>query len=232
MSSKKKNNNSNNNGTHLKQNHLSAKTSNQKEYIKSVKENQVVICSGPAGTGKTHIATSMAIMGLVREEYEKVIITRPMVQAGEDTGYLPGNIREKTAPYLRPIFDELLCYVSNSDIITMMNSGQIEICPLAYMRGRNFHHCFIVADECQNASEKQLMMLLTRIGKGSKIVMTGDATQSDLQHRNQGGLNTCIDGLQNIDGVGIVKLTTQDIVREPIVERIVTAMEKYHSSND
>ena len=228
MSSKKKNNNSNNNGTHLKQNHLSAKTPNQKEYIKSIKDNQVVICSGPAGTGKTHIA----IMGLVREEYEKVIITRPMVQAGEDTGYLPGNIREKTAPYLRPIFDELLCYVSNSDIITMMNSGQIEICPLAYMRGRNFHHCFIVADECQNASEKQLMMLLTRIGKGSKIVMTGDASQSDLNYRSQGGLNTCIDGLQNIDGVGIVKLTTQDIVREPIVERIVTAMEKYHSSSD
>ena len=231
MSSKKKSNNSNQ-GTHLKQQHLSAKTPNQKEYIKSVKDNQVVICSGPAGTGKTHIATSMAIMGLVREEYEKVIITRPMVQAGEDTGYLPGNIREKTAPYLRPIFDELLCYVSNSDIITMMNSGQIEICPLAYMRGRNFHHCFIVADECQNASEKQLMMLLTRIGKGSKIVMTGDASQSDLNYRSQGGLNTCIDGLQNIDGVGIVKLTTQDIVREPIVERIVTAMEKYHSSSD
>ena len=230
MSSKKKNNSSN--GTHLKQNHLSAKTPNQKEYIKAVKDNQVVICSGPAGTGKTHIATSMAIMGLVREEYEKVIITRPMVQAGEDTGYLPGNIREKTAPYLRPIFDELLCYVSNSDIITLMNSDKIEICPLAYMRGRNFHHCFIVADECQNASEKQLMMLLTRIGKGSKIVMTGDATQSDLNHRSQGGFNECMSGLEGVDGVGILKLNTQDIVREPIVERIVTAMEKYHSSSD
>ena len=232
MSSKKKNNNSNNNGTHLKQNHLSAKTPNQKEYIKAVKDNQVVICSGPAGTGKTHIATSMAIMGLVREEYEKVIITRPMVQAGEDTGYLPGNIREKTAPYLRPIFDELLCYVSNSDIITLMNSGKIEICPLAYMRGRNFHHCFIVADECQNASEKQLMMLLTRIGKGSKIVMTGDATQSDLNNRSQGGFNECINGLEGVEGIGVVSLNTQDIVREPIVERIVTAMEKYHSSSD
>jgi len=232
VSSKKKNNSPKNNGTHLKQNHLAAKTPNQKEYIKSVKENQVVICSGPAGTGKTHIATSIAIMGLVREEYEKVIITRPLVQAGEDTGYLPGNIREKTAPYLRPIFDELLCYVSNSDIITMMNSGQIEVCPLAYMRGRNFHHSFVVADECQNASEKQLMMLLTRIGKGSKIVMTGDSTQSDLRDRSQGGLDTCIKGLENVDGVGIVKLNTQDIVRESIVEKIVTAMEKYHSRND
>tara|TARA_R110000824_G_scaffold279515_4_gene467713 strand:+ start:2350 stop:3045 length:696 start_codon:yes stop_codon:yes gene_type:complete len=231
VSSKKKNSNANN-GTHLKQNYLSAKTPNQKEYIKSVKDNQVVICSGPAGTGKTHIATSMAIMGLVREEYEKVIITRPMVQAGEDTGYLPGNIREKTAPYLRPIFDELLCYVSNSDIITLMNSDKIEICPLAYMRGRNFHHCFIVADECQNASEKQLMMLLTRIGKGSKIVMTGDVTQSDLNHRSQGGFNHCMEGLESVDGVGIVKLNTGDIVREPIVERIVTAMEKYRSSSD
>ncbi len=230
MPSKKKNNNTQ--PTHLKQNHLTAKTPNQKKYIKSVKENQVVICSGPAGTGKTHIATSMAIMGLVRGEYEKVIITRPLVQAGEDTGYLPGTIREKTAPYLRPIFDELLCYVSNSDIITMMNSGQIEICPLAYMRGRNFHHCFIVADECQNASEKQLMMLLTRIGKGSKIVLTGDATQSDLSYRNQGGLNVCINGLEDVDGIGIVKLNTEDIVREPIVERIVNAMEKYHSSSD
>jgi len=230
VSSKKKNSNSRD--THLKQNHLTAKTPNQKEYIKSVKENQLVVCSGPAGTGKTHIATSMAIMGLVRGEYEKVIITRPLVQAGEDTGYLPGTIREKTAPYLRPIFDELLCYVSNSDIITMMNAGQIEICPLAYMRGRNFHHCFIVADECQNASEKQLMMLLTRIGKGSKMVLTGDNTQSDLAYRNQGGLNTCINGLENVEGVGIVKLNTQDIVREPIVEKIVTAMEKYHSSSD
>ena len=230
MSSRKKNNN--NHQTHLKQNHLTAKTPNQKEYIQSIKENQVVICSGPAGTGKTHIATSMAIMGLIKEKYEKVIITRPMVQAGEDTGYLPGNIREKTAPYLRPIFDELLCYISNSDIATLMNSGQIEICPLAYMRGRNFHHCFIVADECQNASEKQLMMLLTRIGKGSKIVLTGDDSQSDLPHRNQGGLIACNNGLSGVDGVGIVKLTTCDIVREPIVERIVTAMEKYRSSSD
>lgn len=230
MSSKKKNNNQQ--GTHLKQNHLSAKTENQKEYIKSVKDNQVVICSGPAGTGKTHIATSLAIMGLIRDEYEKVIITRPLVQAGEDTGYLPGNIREKMSPYLRPIFDELLCYVSNSDIITLMNSGKIEICPLAYMRGRNFHHSFIVADECQNASEKQLMMLLTRIGKQSKIVMTGDASQSDLNYRSQGGLNSCIQGLSGVNGVGIINLTSQDIVREPIVERIVVAMQKYHSSND
>lgn len=228
--SKKKNSKSSD-GTHLKQSYLTAKTDNQKEYIRSVKENQVVICSGPAGTGKTHIATSLAIMGLIKEEYEKVIITRPLVQAGEDTGYLPGNIREKMSPYLRPIFDELLCYVSNSDIITLMNSGKIEICPLAYMRGRNFHHCFIVADECQNASEKQLMMLLTRIGKGSKMVMTGDASQSDLNYRHQGGLSACINGLQNVDGVGLINLTTQDIVREPIVERIVNAMEKYHSSN-
>ena len=230
MASKKKNNN--NNTPHLKQHHLTAKTPNQKEYIKSVKANQVAICSGPAGTGKTHIATSMAIIGLIKEEYEKVIITRPLVQAGEDTGYLPGNIREKTAPYLRPIFDELLCYISNSDIATLMNSGQIEICPLAYMRGRNFHHCFIVADECQNASEKQLMMLLTRIGKGSKIVLTGDESQSDLNYRHQGGLNACIKGLQGVDGVGIIRLNTEDIVREPIVERIVNAMQKYHSSSD
>lgn len=231
MPSKKKSSHTNNE-THLKQQHLSAKTENQKKYIKSVKANQVVICSGPAGTGKTHIATSMAIMGLIREQYEKVIITRPLVQAGEDTGYLPGNIREKTAPYLRPIFDELLCYISHSDIATLMNSGKIEICPLAYMRGRNFHHCFIVADECQNASEKQLIMLLTRIGKGSKIVMTGDGTQSDLNYRNQGGLNSCINGLENVEGVGIVRLNTEDIVREPIVERIVNAMEKYRSSSD
>jgi len=231
VSSKKRNSNSNN-ATHLKRQHLSAKTANQKQYIQSVKENQVIICSGPAGTGKTHIATSMAIMGLVREEYEKVIITRPMVQAGEDTGYLPGNIKEKTAPYLRPIFDELLCYVSNTDIVTLINSGKIEICPLGYMRGRNFHHCFIVADECQNASEKQLIMLLTRTGKGSKIVLTGDDTQSDLNYRNQGGFSTCMRGLEGVEGVGIVKLNTEDIVREPIVERIVAAMEKYRSSPD
>jgi phosphate starvation-inducible PhoH-like protein len=218
--------------THLKQNHLSAKTPKQKDYIKSVKDNQVVICLGPAGTGKTHIATSLAIMGLVRGDYEKVIITRPLVQAGEDTGYLPGSIREKMSPYLRPIFDELLCYVSNADIATMMNSGQIEICPLAYMRGRNFHHSFIVADECQNASEKQLMMLLTRIGKGSKMVMTGDASQSDLNHRSQGGLQDCEQALEGVDGIGIVRLGTEDIVREPIVEKIVKAMEKYHSSSD
>ena len=230
MPSKKKN--QGNQQTHLKQHSLSAKTPNQKTYIKSVKENQVVICSGPAGTGKTHIATSMAILGLIKEEYEKVIITRPMVQAGEDTGYLPGNIREKTAPYLRPIFDELLCYISNTDISTLIDSGKIEICPLAYMRGRNFHHCFIVADECQNASEKQLMMLLTRIGKGSKIVLTGDNSQSDLSHRAQGGLTACKKGLLNVEGVAIVELNTQDIVRESIVERIVTAMEKYHSSSD
>lgn len=209
---------------------VDAKTEGQQEYIRTILDNKITLCAGPAGSGKTFIASSLAIIGLLKEKYEKVVITRPMVQAGESTGYLPGSVLEKMEPMLLPIYDELEKYITRSDITKLIKSKQLEICPLALMRGRNFHNAFIVADECQNATYKQIMLLLTRFGQNSKMVLTGDETQSDLSGYAQGGFQDFIDGLGGVKDVGITQLTTSDIVREPIVGDIIIAMKEFEEN--
>lgn len=208
---------------------LTAKTPNQKTYIQGIDENRVIFCRGPAGTGKSHIATARGILGLHKGEWDKIIITRPVVQAGENLGFLPGDINSKLDPYVRPILDELAAYVSIYSIRSLIHIDNIEILPFAFMRGRNFHNCYIIADECQNSSFKQLEMVLTRVGCNSKLVLTGDSSQSDLPSHQQGGFDHWIDIIKDVDDIHVANLYTDDIVRDPIVEAVLLAKEKYES---
>lgn len=206
---------------------LKARTIGQQQYINAINHNKLVICCGPAGCGKSFIATAKAIEGLYQQHYERIIITRPMIQAGETTGYLPGDIFAKLKPYLQPIFDEMRNFISWSEIQKWINLETIEIVPFAYMRGRNFHHSFIIADECQNASLNQLLLLVTRYGTNSKLVINGDLTQSDLPHDKQGGLKELSLYIENVPNTKAINLTYADIVRERLVEDIVKAREEY-----
>jgi len=206
---------------------VTGRSTNQKEYIKSIEHNKVTFCLGPAGSGKTHIAASKGIIGLLTGQYERVIITRPMVQAGERTGFLPGDINKKLKPYIQPVLDELRTYISHDQIQQYIKSECIEVVPFAYMRGRNFNKCFIIADELQNASLSQLKLLLTRIGKESKMVITGDSSQSDLPEEKQGALEHYLGVLSEVNNVNVVYLTTDDIVREKVVSEMIEAMDRY-----
>lgn len=206
---------------------ITGKTIGQKRLIRTIDNNKITIVKGPAGSGKTHIATAMAIIGLLKGEYDRVIITRPLVQSDEDTGFLPGDIEKKLEPYMRPIYDEMYQYISYSDLRELFNSKKLEICPFAYMRGRNLKNCFVIADECQNATKSQLQNLLTRFGSGSRMVITGDSAQSDLKGFKQGGLDFFFDALQSVPNVGTINLDNSDIVREEVVVDILGALEKY-----
>lgn len=206
---------------------LNAKTENQKKLIKTILDNEVTFCQGLAGSGKTHIAIGVAIDLLVSEKVDKIIISRPVVEAGERLGYLPGTAEEKLHPYLIPILDEINKFISMSDYVRLKNENKIEIVPLGLMRGRNFHNAFIVADECQNATYEQLKMLITRIGFDSKLVLTGDAAQSDLYRNQKGGFVKMIDILEDIEGIGIAFLEACDIIRNPIIGKILQRLEKY-----
>ena len=209
-------------------NYVSGKTENQKEYIRSIQGNKIVLCVGPAGTGKTFIASGMGITQLLSFKYDKLIITRPLVQAGENTGYLPGDIGQKLEPFLRPIMDEIGYFTDAKQIKQLVKDDKIEVLPFAFMRGRNFKDCFVIADETQNASYQQIKTLLTRVGSGCKMVITGDFTQSDLPRNEQGGLETWTKILTGVEGVGIVELTGQDIMREAVVSNIICAEDKYN----
>lgn len=200
---------------------LKPRSINQKDYIITVAENTITFCEGVPGSGKTHIAVGMALEYLINHKVKKVVITRPVVEAGEKIGFLPGTAEEKLHPYLLPLFDEIDYFLSRQHYGKLQSNRQIEIVPLGLMRGRSFHNAFIVADECQNASYDQLKMLLTRIGMDSKMVLTGDVEQSDLEYRKQGGFQTVIDKLQNVNGIGFSKLEPTDIVRNPIIADII-----------
>jgi phosphate starvation-inducible PhoH-like protein len=210
---------------------VTARTKHQKEYIKSINRNKLTICTGPAGTGKTYIASALALMGMKNDLYDQIIITRPMVQAGEETGFLPGGIESKLKPYLKPIYDEMRHFIDIATIKRWLAEEKIEIVPFAYMRGRNFHHSFIIADECQNATKEQLKMLVTRYGVGSKLVLSGDFTQSDLPVEKAGGLRWLVDKIaprmiRNGSSTGVVELDNTDIVREQLVEDFVLAIQE------
>ena len=211
-------------------NRLKPRSEHQKDYIRAICENSITFCQGAAGSGKTHCAVGLALEHLLDEKVKKIIITRPVVEAGEKIGYLPGKYEEKLFPYLLPIEDEINHFVSPAQNASLKLNNKIEIVPLGFMRGRNFHNCFIVADECQNASYDQLKMLLTRIGNNSKMVLTGDVSQSDLSRHLQGGFQTMMRALEGVDGIGISILDTSDIVRHPIIGKIISRLDNYEAN--
>lgn len=206
-------------------NRLKPKTVNQNEFIRTIAENTITFCQGVAGSGKTHIAVGMAIEYLLENKVNKIVITRPVVESGEKLGFLPGTAEEKLHPYLLPILDEIAHFIPMSQYASLKTHNKIEIVPLGLMRGRNFHNCFIVADECQNASYDQLKMLLTRIGNDSKMVLTGDVSQSDLQRYLRGGFMQLIAALGDIEGIGISELNNADIIRNPIIGKILSRLD-------
>jgi phosphate starvation-inducible PhoH-like protein len=210
-------------------NRLKPRTDNQKEYIRTLAENTVTFCQGVAGSGKTHIAIGMAIEYLLEDKVKKIIITRPVVESGEKIGYLPGTAEEKLHPYLLPLLDEVNYFIPSSYYTSLKTNNKIEIVPLGLMRGRNFHNAFIVADECQNASYDQLKMLLTRIGRESKMILTGDTSQSDLHRHMQGGFYDMISALEGTDGIGVSRLDHSDIVRNPIIGKIISRLDNYEN---
>jgi phosphate starvation-inducible PhoH-like protein len=211
----------------LKQYSVKGLSEGQKEYIQAIQTNRMVFCTGPAGTGKTFLATSLGVLAWAKGEFNKIIITRPLVTAGEDLGFLPGDTNSKSYPFLRPIYDEMENYLSLQQISLLKEANIIEICPFAYMRGRTFKKAFIIADEIQNATQEQVKMLTTRIGPGSKLIINGDESQSDLPMHKRGSLSYFGSALKDIENVAFVQLANKDIVRDPLVEAIVNAMEKY-----
>jgi phosphate starvation-inducible PhoH-like protein len=210
-------------------NRLKPRTENQKEYIRTIAENTITFCQGVAGSGKTHIAVGMALEYLLEDKVKKIIITRPVVESGEKIGYLPGTAEEKLHPYLLPILDEICHFIPMSHYASLKLNNKIEIVPLGLMRGRNFHNAFIVADECQNASYDQLKMLLTRIGNESRMVLTGDVSQSDLHRSMRGGFVELIDALTDVDQIGLSQLFNHDIIRNPIIGKILAKLDRYEN---
>ena len=211
-------------GNNTRRKTLKAKTKNQEEYIRTVKESDVTICTGPAGTGKTAVAVGLACEHLLDKRIEKIIVTRPVIESGKGLGYLPGTFDEKIHPYLVPILEEMEHRLNKNRVRDYRESGLIEVCPLEYMRGRNFHNSFMILDEAQNATFDQLKMFITRIGWGSKAVINGDLDQTDLMDRDQGGLEEFVDRLEGVDGVGVSALTEDDIIRNSIISRILKAL--------
>ncbi len=210
---------------------VKCKTIGQKNYIKTIEENTVTICIGPAGTGKTYLAIAMAVSALKNEEISRIVLTRPAVEAGEHLGFLPGDLQSKVDPYLRPLYDALFEMLGEETFNRCLERGIIEVAPLAYMRGRTLGDSWIIVDESQNASLEQLLMVLTRLGEGSKIVVTGDVTQVDLKDKAS-GLDTCARILHGIEQIGIVKLTNRDVVRHKLVKDIIKAFEKYQEQTE
>ena len=211
---------------------LKPRTINQKNYIRTVAENTVTFCQGVAGSGKTHIAIGMGLEYLVHQKVKKIVITRPVVEAGERLGFLPGTAEEKLHPYLLPILDEINYFMQIQHYTKLKVNREIEVVPLGLMRGRSFHDAFIVADECQNASYDQLKMLLTRIGTNSKMILTGDVAQSDLQKYQRGGFLNLSNMLEGVEGVGRISLEAIDIVRNPIIGSIVDRIEAYENEQN
>ncbi len=210
---------------------VKCKTIGQKNYTKAIEENTVTICTGPAGTGKTYLAIAMAVEALKREEISRIILTRPAVEAGEHLGFLPGDLQSKVDPYLRPLYDALFEMLGEERFNRCLERGIIEVAPLAYMRGRTLSNSIIILDESQNASLEQLFMVLTRLGEGSKIIVTGDVTQIDLAD-NHSGLEKCAHILKGIENIAVIELTNRDVVRHKLVKDIIKAFEKYRAQEE
>ena len=208
---------------------VKARSAGQARYVEAIQTHDIVFCIGPAGTGKTYLAVAMAVNALKRESTRKIVLVRPAVEAGESLGYLPGDMQAKINPYLRPLLDALREMMDYDLMKRCMERDVIEVIPLAYMRGRSLNEAFIILDEAQNTTVGQMKMFLTRMGHGSKIVISGDTTQVDLPAHAQSGLMDAMDRLQGIDGISLLTMTTADIVRNPLVSKIIRAYEEPQS---
>ena len=203
------------------------KTLGQKAYVDSIKKNMITFGVGPAGTGKTYLAMAMAITAFRNEEVSRIILTRPAIEAGEKLGFLPGDLQSKIDPYLRPLYDALYQIMGAENFQRNMEKGLIEVAPLAYMRGRTLDNAYIILDEAQNTTQAQMKMFLTRIGFGSKVIVTGDLSQKDLPSGVKSGLDVAVEVLKNIEGISFCELTSKDVVRHPLVQKMVEAYEKF-----
>lgn len=208
---------------------IKPKTIGQKKYIESVLKNTITIGVGPAGTGKTYLAVAAAVAAFRERKVNRIILTRPAVEAGERLGFLPGDLQSKVDPYLRPLYDALYQIMGAESFQRNMEKGLIEVAPLAYMRGRTLDNAYIILDEAQNTTPAQMKMFLTRIGFGSKVVITGDASQKDLAPGTQSGLDVAVKVLSGLDDIGFCNLTSRDVVRHPLVQKIVKAYENYEA---
>ena len=208
------------------------KTINQKKYLQCIREHEVVLSIGPAGTGKTYLAVAAALEALMNDEVERLILTRPAVEAGEALGFLPGDLKEKIQPYLRPLYDALYDMLGREYTQKLLEKEVIEIAPLAYMRGRTLASAFIILDEAQNTTQEQMMMCLTRLGDDSRIVVTGDITQTDLPSHKTSGLKQAAEVLGEVEGIAFFSFTGADVVRHPLVQNIIEAYESYHHKNE
>lgn len=210
---------------------IKPKTVGQKAYTDAIKKNSVVICTGPAGTGKTFLAVAMAVSALRQKQISKIILTRPAVEAGERLGFLPGDLQSKIDPYLRPLYDALFELLGAESFQRNLEKGIIEVAPLAYMRGRTLDDAFIILDEAQNTTGEQMKMFLTRMGNNSKSVVCGDITQTDLEYGKKSGLSEAVKVLSDVDGICIYNLTKKDVVRHKLVQAIINAYEKYDAKS-
>ena len=209
---------------------IKPKTMGQKKYVDAIRKQMIVFGLGPAGTGKTYLAMAMAITAFKNDEVGRIILTRPAIEAGEKLGFLPGALQSKIDPYLRPLYDALYQIMGAESFLKNSEKGLIEVAPLAYMRGRTLDNAFIILDEAQNTTPAQMKMFLTRIGFGSKVVITGDETQKDLAARQLSGLDVAVNVVKNIEDISVCRLTSKDVVRHPLVQKIVKAYEVYESS--
>lgn len=211
---------------------IKPKTLGQKKYVDAIREKMITFGLGPAGTGKTYLAMAMAITAFKCNEVGRIILTRPAIEAGEKLGFLPGDLQSKIDPYLRPLYDALYQIMGAESFIKNSEKGLIEVAPLAYMRGRTLDNAFIILDEAQNTTPAQMKMFLTRIGFGSKVVITGDSTQKDLPAGQTSGLDVAVSVVKNLEDISICRLTSRDVVRHPLVQRIVKAYEEYEQKQE
>ncbi len=209
---------------------IKARTLNQKKLVQAVNENDMVFAVGPAGTGKTYTAVALAVRALKAKEVKRIVLTRPAVEAGENLGFLPGDLKEKLDPYLMPLYDALRDMIPPEKLADMIEFGIIEIAPLAFMRGRTLDKAFVILDEAQNTTAMQMKMFLTRMGMTAKFVITGDMSQVDLPHRQKSGLAYALDVLKEVEGIGVVRLGQNDVIRHSLVKRIIDAFDKVEAA--